>query len=111
MEKKWIYFGMALAVFVLLWRYYELPDYHIKNSYRLGSDNYVESVVSVTVYKSLFSKQLYEKLENKYLKINGRPNKLIFKLFLPFSKKEYRTVVQYLFNNSTIFKACAIMSS
>ena len=36
MEKKWIYFGMALAVFVLLWRYYELPDYHIKNSYRLG---------------------------------------------------------------------------
>ena len=87
-----------------------MPDYHIKNSYRLGSDNYVESVVSVTVYKSLFSKQLYEKLENKYLKINGRPNKLIFKLFLPFSKKEYRTVVQYLFNNSTIFKASAIMS-
>ena len=92
-EKKWLRLGIVVVLALALWKYAKLPDYEVRSSNRLAFDNYVESTVNVIVYKKLFSSGLYEAIESEYVRVNGEPDKLILKLWLPLMKKQYRTVV------------------
>ena len=92
-EKKWLRLGIVVVLALVLWKYAKLPDYEVRSSNRLAFDNCVESTVNVIVYKRPFSKESYETIESEYVRVNGEPDKLILKLWVPLMKKQYRTVV------------------
>lgn len=87
---------ITIVVFVIIW--YQMPDYHIWNSVVIGGEGHRESTVDVVVYKQWLSSRIYREIEEKFVQVNGKPEKLTLRLFLPALRNRhgeapYRTVV------------------
>ena len=97
--KGWKYMQIAmLAIAVLAIVWYRMPDYQIWSSVVFGGDGHRESTVDVVVYKQWLSSRIYREIEEKFVQVNGKPEKLTLRLFLPALRKRhgeapYRTVV------------------
>lgn len=87
---------IAIAVLVIIW--YQIPDYHIWNSIVVGGQGHRESTVDVVVYKQWLSSEVYREIEQEFVQVNGKPEKLTMRLFLPVLRNRhgeapYRTIV------------------
>ena len=87
---------IMIAVLVIVW--YRMPDYQIWSSVAIGGEDHRESTVDVVVYKQWLSSRIYREIEEKFVQVNGKPEKLTLRLFLPVLRSRhgevpYRTVV------------------
>nr|WP_289069797.1 hypothetical protein [uncultured Blautia sp.] len=87
---------ITIAVLVIVW--YRMPDYQIWSSVAIGGEGHRESMVDVVVYKQWLSSRVYREIEEEFAQVNGKPEKLTLRLFLPVLRNRhgeapYRTVV------------------
>ena len=89
-EHKIFYtFILILIIFFIYWG--KLPDYKVKNSFKMSSQNYIEDNINIQVYKAFNNPYLYLEIAEDHNRINRKPNKLIIDLY--FFKWKYKTVV------------------
>lgn len=86
---------MVIAALLIVW--YPIPDYQ-KRSVVIGGEGHRESTVDVVVYKQWLSSEVYREIEQEFVQVNGKPEKLTLRLFLPVLRNRhgeapYRTVV------------------
>lgn len=98
-DKRWKYtqiIMIVIVVFAIVW--HRMPDYQIWSSVAIGGEGYRESMVDVGVYKQWLSRRVYREIEEEFVQVNGRPEKLTLRLFLPalrsrHGESPYRMVV------------------
>lgn len=86
-----IYYTLMLILIIFLIYYIKLPDYKIKNSFKMSSRNYVEDNLNIQVYKAFNNPYLYLEIAEDHNQMNGTPN--ILKMNLYFFKWKYKTVI------------------
>ena len=97
--RKWKYTQIAMiAIAVLAIVRYRMPDYQLWSSVAIGGEGHRESTADVVVYKQWLSSRIYREIEEKFVQVNGKPEKLTLRLFLPafrsrHGESPYRTVV------------------
>lgn len=82
---------IAIAVLAIVW--YRMPDYQIWSSVVIGGEGHRESTVDVVVYKQWLSSRIYREIEEKFVQVNGKPEKLTLRLFTCTQKKTWRSTV------------------
>lgn len=85
MKKKYTVGILAALLMIYALR----PDYKIKESCKLASNNYTESTVRVQTYGSFLTNP--DEIMEEHVRVNGMPSKLIIEMYVGAWK--YRTVV------------------
>ena len=66
---------MVIAALLIVW--YRIPDYQIWSSVVIGGESHRESTVDVVVYKQWLSSEVYREIEQEFVQVNGKPEKLM----------------------------------
>ena len=78
---------MVIAALLIVW--YPIPDYQIWSSVVIGGEGHRESTVDVVVYKQWLSSEVYREIEQEFVQVNGKPEKLTMRLFLPVLRNRH----------------------